>query len=147
MQSESSQTISATQANDLRTISKPNKRQQQFIQAWLDPNSDTFANTYQSALVAGYSEKTARVLTANSRNTPWITEVKQLLLQYEPQHIYAGIQNIANSGKQDRDKLRALELLAKIQGMFIERTQSDITVNFTNSVPRPVIDITGVDAS
>jgi hypothetical protein len=38
-----------------------------------------------------------------------------------------------------------LELLAKMHGLFIERTQSDITVNFTNSVPRPVVDITGVE--
>ena|SRR5688572_16305809 len=126
---------------DLRSISKPNKRQLRFIDAYLKVESDTFGNAYQSAIKAGFSDSYARNITANARNTPWINEIKQLLANYEPEHIYLGIQQIATEGRQDRDKLRALELMAKIKGMFIERSQSEVNVTFTNQVPRPIIDI------
>lgn len=144
--SEDNQSLINTAKNDLRAIQKPTKKQTVFIEQWLNPKSKTFANTYQSAIVAGYSDSTARVMTANSRNTPWIQQIKQLLTHMQPQHIYAAMQQIALEGKSDRDKLRALELMGKHQGMFIDRSQSEVNVTFTNSVPRPVIDIEVTDA-
>lgn len=122
-------------------IKRPNRRQKKFIEAYLDPTTDTFGNTYQSAIRAGFSDSTARVLTANSRNTPWITDFKRLLTTLEPEHIYIGMQQIALTGKQDRDRLRALELLAKVQGMFVDRTTTEVSVTFKNEVPRPTYDI------
>lgn len=134
MKTELSQTNSEI---DLRTISRPTKRQSRFIDAYLDPVSDTFGNAYQSALVAGFSKNYALNITANTRNTPWVNELKQLLTRYEPEHIYRAMQHIALNGKQDRDRLRALELMGKHTGMFIERSQSEVNVSFTNHVPRP----------
>src|SRR4051812_17404054 len=107
---------------DLRVINKPSKRQTKFIDLWLNPESDTFGNAYQSALASGFSDSTARRMTANVRNVAWINDVKQLMANYEPEHIYRAMQHIATSGKADRDKLRALELMAKIKGLFIERS-------------------------
>lgn len=141
MQSEASQTSNIAPITDLRTIQKPNKKQRKFIEQWLNPKSSTFGNTYQSAIAAGFTDSTARVLTANSRNTPWIQEIKQLLTHMQPEHIYLAMQQIALDGKSDRDKLRALELMGKHTGMFIERTQSDIHVTFSNSVPRPITEV------
>lgn len=138
MVSEVSQIL---ETGDLRGINKPNKRQRRFIEAYLSPESDTFGNVYQSALVAKFSESTARVLAANSRNTPWIQEVKRLYASLEPEHIYLALQNKAMNSKQDRDQIRALELMAKIRGMFIERSQSDVHVTFNNHIPRPVVEV------
>lgn len=123
---------------DLRTIEKPTKRQYRFIEAYLDPKSDTFGNAYQSAKVAGFKESYARSITANARNTPWIQEMKQLLQTYEPDHIYRAMQHIALNGKQERDQLRALELMGKAVGMFVDRSESTVNVTFRNDVPRPV---------
>jgi aspartyl/asparaginyl beta-hydroxylase (cupin superfamily) len=61
--------------------------------------------------------------------------------QLEPEHIYLGMQKLALEAKQDRDKLRALELMAKIRGMFVERSQSEVNVTFNNAVPRPIITV------
>ena len=127
---------------DLRTIKKPNKRQRAFIEAWLDPNNtDTFGNAYQSALSAGYSESMARVITGNAKGLEWVNQAKTLYASLEPEHIYLAMQNEALNAKASRDKLRALELMAKIRGMFIERSQSEVSVKFVNSVPRPVIEV------
>lgn len=138
--------ISKPEPINLRLIKRPNKRQRKFIELWLDTESDTFGNAYQSAIKAGFSEKSARVITGNSRNLDWVQDAKQLYASLEPEHIYLAMQQIATNTRADRDKLRALELMAKIRGMFIERTQSDVNVKFTNSVPRPVIELSGTDA-
>jgi len=108
---------------------------------WLDTASPSFANAYQSAKRAGFSDYSSRVITSNSHNLEWIKEAKAYLDIYTPTHIVSGMQSIATNSKADRDKLRALELLAKIQGMFIERSQSEVSVTFNNSVPRPVIEV------
>lgn len=126
---------------DLRTIPRPTKKQRAFIQLWLNPKSKSFGNTYQSAIEAGFSDSTARVLTANSRQTPWIQDLKLLLTRMEPEHIYLAMQQIALDGKADRDKLKALELMGKHSGMFVERSEARVEVRFTNSVPRPIIDL------
>ena len=119
-------------------IYKPTKRQRKFIEHYFEPSSDSFGNAYQSALAAGYSEKSARIITGNARNLQWVKEaMKVYSTQLEPEHIYLGLQSISLNSRADRDKLRALELMAKIRGMFIERHQSEVHVKFTNSVPRP----------
>lgn len=133
--------ITTTQTIDLRTIKRPNKRQRAFIENWLHPKSETFGNAYQSALSAGFSEPTARTITGNAKGLEWVQQAKQLYASLEPEHIYLAMQEEALNAKASRDKLKALELMAKIRGMFIERTQSEVSVKFVNSVPRPVIDI------
>jgi hypothetical protein len=128
---------------DFRTLPKPNKKQRRFIELWLDPsNHDTFGNAYESAKQAGFSDSYARIITGNALNVEWVQQAKELLVgALSPEHIYQGLQHIALNSKQDRDRLRALELMAKVRGMFIERTQSQVNVTFTNNVPRPVVDI------
>lgn len=131
-------------SEDFKPSRKLNKRQRKFIDNWLDPNSETFGNAYQSAIEAGFSDYSSRVITSNSHNLLWVQEAKKYLEQFTPTHIIAGMQQIAQNGKQESNRLRSLELLAKLQGLFIERSMSQIDVKFTNDVPRPVIN---VDAS
>ena len=109
-----------TQDTTQTIVYKPTKRQRKFIECYFEPSSDTFGNAYQSALAAGYSEKSARVITGNARNLQWVKDAMTVYsTQLTPEHIYLGLQNISLNSRADRDKLRALELMAKIQGMFI----------------------------
>ncbi len=39
-----------------------------------------------------------------------------------PQHIVGGIEKIALKGFQEKDKLKALELLAKLKGMLVDKS-------------------------
>jgi len=125
---------------DLRSITKTTKQQRQFIELWLNPKSSTFGNAYQSALQSGYSESTARVITGNAKGLQWVQDAKALFASLEPEHIYLKLQELALESPYDRDKLKALEMMAKIRGMFIDRTEHKVNVNFTNSVPRPKIE-------
>ena len=123
-------------------IIKFTKQQRNFIKNWLDPNSETVGNAYQSAIEAGYKHSTARVLAIDSRGVEWIQEAKRLYAStMTPDHIYLGVQDIAKNTRADRDKLKAYEMLGKFNGMFIEKHESNVNVNFTNSVPRPIIDV------
>lgn len=96
-------------------------------------NHKTFGNLTESALQAGYSKSYANSIV---RDTPWVQEIKRQLQTFEPDHIYRAFQDLAINGK-DSDKLKALELMGKHKGMFIDRIQQDIQVKFVNDVPRP----------
>ena len=82
-------------------------------------NRETFGNAYKAALKAGYTEAYARTIL--NQGTAWIREARSLR-GLEPEHIIQGIQEIAVEGGQDRDKLKALELLAKMKGMMVDRS-------------------------
>lgn len=51
---------------------KPDPRQGEFLKNYLDRKSPTFANAYQSAIRAGYSEDYAKTIV--SRDSDWISD-------------------------------------------------------------------------
>lgn len=126
-----------------KPIKVPNKkRQRNFIEAYFNPESPTYGNAYESATKAGFSKSTARVITTNAKGLHWIQEAKQLYSStYSPAHIIKGFEHITQTARADRDKIQALDRLAKIHGMYIERVEQNVNVKFTNSVPRPVIEV------
>lgn len=134
-----------------KTVSKPmrlNKRQRLFFKLWLeDPMGETYGNAYQSALSAGFSDNTARIITTQSRNLKWVQDGLQLFSNLEPEHIFRGIQQIALNSAYDRDKLSAYALMAKIKGMTNEHNETTVNVKFLNSVPRPTRVIDGETAT
>lgn len=115
---------------------KLNKKQLRYVMNYYDPNSETFGNSYESALAAGFGKVYSIQLASPARNNLWILEARKRMTHYSPDHIYQALQDVAQSG-QNKDKLKALELMGKAKGMFIDRTQSDIHITFTNDVPRP----------
>jgi hypothetical protein len=128
---------------------KLKKKHLKYVMNYYDPNSDTFGNSYQSALNAGFSNLYSQQLASPARQTQWVLEARKRMTHFSADHIYEALQDVAKSG-QPRDKLKALELMGKSKGMFIDRSQQDVHVTFTNDMPRPanetvvaeVIDIT-----
>lgn len=118
-----------------------NKRQLNFVKYWTDYESETFGNVYQSGVKAGYSPKASRQLTAAYKGLEWIKEAKEYMDDFSPFHITQGFKSIAKSAKADRDRIQALDRLAKIKGMYVDLSVSEVNVQFTNSVPRPVVDV------
>lgn len=117
-------------------------KQIKFVELWLTPGSETFGNAYQSAVKAGYSPNHAKDITTNTQNLEWVQEAKQRLITLEPSHTIKALEQLALHSRQERDRIKALELIGKIQGLFIDRSISHIDVQFTNDVPRPVVDLT-----
>ena len=116
-----------------------NIKQVRTVENYFNPRDrECFGNLSASAIKAGYSKSYANSIV---RDTPWINELKQQLQRYGPDHIYQGFQDVAQNADRDVDKLRALELMGKSQGMFIDRVQQDVHVTFENSVPRPKSEI------
>lgn len=106
-----------------------NPKQETFIKHYIDPKSRTFGNTYQSALLAGYSDSYARKLSSKSIGNQWIGDyVNKVVLS--PDHIVQGISNLAITSIRDSDKLRAYELLAKLQGLLVDKsTNTNLNIN------------------
>ena len=116
-------------------------KQIKFTELWLTPGSETFGNAYQSAVQAGFSVSTAIKISSNALGLEWVQAAKKRLITLEPSHTIKALEHMALHSKQDRDKIKALELVGKIQGLFVDRSISHIDVQFTNEVPRPVLDI------
>ncbi len=115
---------------------KLNRKQLKYVMNYYDPNSETFGNSYQSARAAGFGKVYSLQLVSPAKKVLWVLEARKRMTHYSPDHIYQALQEVAQTAAP-RDKLKALELMGKAKGMFVDRTQSDIHVTFTNSVPRP----------
>lgn len=118
-------------SNDVVTVSnqwQSNPKQQLFLYNYFEPTSKTFGNVFQSAINAGYRESYARTLTRQSNKNMWISEYlsNNTLL---PEHITAGITSIATDpNARPSERLKGYELLAKLQGMLIDRSAT-LSVN------------------
>lgn len=134
----SNTTSAPTKISKFTPTKRLTKRQLNFIKNWTDFNSETFGNTYQSGIKAGFTDYSARVLSAHSHNIEWIQEAKKYLDNFTPEHIISALQTLSTSAKADRDKLNALSLLMKTKGMDTTKT-TEVNISFVNSVPRPHI--------
>lgn len=96
-------------------------QQEKFLLLYLDPKSPTFGNPYESAMEVGFSESYARIIAAPSVNRQWVKEARNLV-QLGPEHIGQKLTELAldNSNKAG-DQIRALELIAKMQGLLVDR--------------------------
>ena len=111
-------------------------QQHEFMEAWLEPSSDTFGNAYKSAIKAKFSPHYATIISSPTVNNKWITEyVRRLNLTEE--HIRQGISKLAlsanNSRSPDDTRLKAYETLAKIQGLI------DSKGSTTNVIVQPIL--------
>lgn len=107
-----------------KSVGKPlNPKQEAFLEAYYSPRSETFGNVYRSALAVGYSESYAKLLKAPAIGNKWVSiENYKGATELTPAHIVSGIERVALRGMTDKDRLKALELLAKLQGMLVDKS-------------------------
>lgn len=111
-------------------------QQEKFLILFLDPSSPTFGNAYQSAMEAGFSQEYAKIITAPSVNRLWIKEAHEMLdlVKIGPEHIAAKLSQFAlNDDNKTADQIHALEVLARLQGLFVERRQN-VNINIEQAL-------------
>ena len=93
-------------------------------------------NATQSAIHAGYSKKTARHIGAENLHKPNIASYIEEQLRMvnkavvaSQEEVLAGITSIARNSKQDKDRLKAYELLGKRYALFTDKTINEHTIN------------------
>lgn len=112
-------------------------QQDLFMELWTNPQSETFGDAYNSALQVGYSPSYAVKISAPSVANKWLSEYRKGTV-FTPEHIKQGIQALAINPKEakspDDTRLKAYELLAKVNGMLNPKAG---TVN--NIVVTPIL--------
>lgn len=94
-----------------------------YLELYYNPYSETFGNAYKTAISVGYSTEYAHNIT--HLQPSWLLSEyignKSLGLE----HISNTLAEVASLTRQgsDSDRIRALELLAKLQGLLVERKQ------------------------
>lgn len=97
-------------------------RKKLWLQYYYDPESETFANAYRSGIKAGFKDSYARSLNTPSFETKW-TNIENYMEQsnMHPQHIVKAFERLALRSPKEETQLKALEHLAKIKGMYVEK--------------------------
>lgn len=101
-------------------------RQELFIALYINPNSSTFGNAYKSAIQAGYKHGTAIKIASPSIANKWIVDYSRkssLTIDHLKESIADIIRGNIDSKDYTLTKLKAIELLAKLDGHMIERKQ------------------------
>lgn len=104
-------------------------KKQTFLANYYDPKSETYANAYQSAIAAGYTHHYARTIMSPAVNNTWVKPenyYKNTTLTQD--HIVRSAEHLALRATKEETKLQALQFLAKIHGMLVEKKIS-ATVN------------------
>lgn len=110
--------------------------QEKYLILFLDPSSPTFGNSYQSAMEAGFQESYARIISAPSVNRLWIKEAGDYLnlVKMGPEHIAAKLQQLAlDDTNKASDQIKALEVIARLQGLFVEKRQN-VNINIEQAL-------------
>ena len=98
---------------------RANKKQLLAMENYLDPESETFGNAYQSFMRAGF--KRSYALNIMNITPKWLSEYLDRA-DFKPEHIKVGVQKLAiaapDSRSPDDTRLKAYEILAKISGMI-----------------------------
>lgn len=97
------------------------ERQVKFIDAYMDPKSETFGNSYQSAVKAGFSETYSASIMKPSVGLDWVKQAYNLM-KLEPDHLKMSLAKIiTDQYSKDSDKIAAIKLLGQDQGLFVEK--------------------------
>lgn len=109
-------------------------RQLALFDFYLDPDSLSYGNAYQAALRAGYSESYAKVFMARSNS--WFVRTMSENVRKGPDSddIVDRLFTEAKDARASKDRIRALEILAKIQKLFSDGTNIQVN-NFAVSTP------------
>jgi hypothetical protein len=106
-------------------------RQSKFLELYLDPQSASFGNCYQSATRAGYTNETARNLTHN--RPKWLSEKLGQLQTMEPELLLLKLTGIINDAQETTpNRLRAIDMMMKHYQMFGTNNMLAVQLNIQN---------------
>jgi phage terminase small subunit len=111
-------------------------RQGAYMQAFTDPESVSFGNSYQSAITAGYSEFTARNLS--HLNPEWRSENIGQIATIRPEEIMKVLTEVIHDKNEPTIvRLKAIEMTMRAYSMLVPRKEPTSTVVTLN------VDLTG----
>lgn len=97
------------------------EKQVKYIDYYMDPKSETFGNSYQSAIKAGYTESYAANIMKPSVGLEWVKQAYNIM-KLEPDHLKMSLAKIITDPyAKDSDKISAIKLLGQDQGLFVEK--------------------------
>lgn len=99
------------------------ERQLNWLTYYMDPREEeTYANPYQAAIKAGYSETYARNIMSPSVALQWVQQARNIMRTMNPEHIKNVLESIALNGfEKASDRIAAAKLLGIEQGMFVQK--------------------------
>jgi len=123
------------------------KKKTDFLAFYYDPNSETYANAYQSALKAGFTHHYAKTIMSPAVGNTWVKiENYYQNTTLTVQHIIQSAENLALRAKKEETRLKALDFLARIHGMMVEKkitatVNIEELLNDTNKKPEDILDL------
>lgn len=97
-------------------------KKQRWLEYYYNPASETYSNAYRSGLKAGFSDSYSRMLKSPSMNIKWTAIDNYTDRQsMQPEHIVSSYEKIALQSPKEENQLKALEMLAKIRGMLVDK--------------------------
>jgi hypothetical protein len=98
-------------------------RQNAYIQAYTTPSSPSFGNSYRSALVAGYSDQTARNLT--HLQPEWLSaNIGQIVQPIQPDELMTVLTDVIHDDMEPTIiRLKAVELTMRAYNMLAQRQE------------------------
>lgn len=115
-------------AADDGAVAQPNQwqanpRQLDWLRYYMDPKEDTYANSYQAAIKAGYSESYAKGIMNNSLALQWVQSAKSIMRSMNTEHIRSVLEDITlDRFEKASDRIAAAKLLGTDQGMFVQKS-------------------------
>lgn len=98
-------------------------KQMDWLNYYMNPKEkETYANPYQAAIKAGYSESYARQIMSPSLALQWVQSAKSIMRSMNTEHIRSILEDIAlNKYEKASDRIAAAKLLGTDQGMFVQK--------------------------
>jgi len=99
------------------------EQQLNWLRYYMDPKEEeTYANSYQSAIKAGYSESYAKNIMSNAVALQWVKSAKSIMRSMNTEHLKNVLEEIAlGKYSKDADKISAVKALGMEQGMFVQK--------------------------
>lgn len=98
------------------------QKQQNWLKYYMDPKeTETYGNSFQAALKAGFSPSYASKIMSPTLALQWVQQAKNIM-RLNPEHLKLALaQIITDSMAKDSDKIQAIKLLGTDQGMFVQK--------------------------
>lgn len=98
-------------------------RQLDWLEYYMNPrHKETYANPYQAAIKAGYSESYAKEIMSPSTALQWVKSARNIMKRMNTEHLVSQLEEIAtNKSEVTKDRIAAIKLLGIDMNMFVQK--------------------------